>query len=64
MPGAIGQADLFEEGVGPSPGLGGRAAAQQGGQFDVLLRGELIHQVERLEDEADLVPPQPREGAF
>src|SRR5580693_129337 len=37
---------------------------EERGQFDILLRGELVHQLEPLEDESDLVAPQVREGAF
>jgi hypothetical protein len=64
VPGPIGEVDLRQERVGASTRRRGRAAGQQGGQFDVLLRGELIHQEVRLEEEADLVPPEPRECAF
>jgi hypothetical protein len=41
-----------------------RVTRQERGQLDVLLRGELVHQLERLEDESDLVAAQVREGAF
>ena len=37
------------------PRLSRRAPGEESGQFDVLLGGQLVHQVERLEDEANLV---------
>src|SRR4029077_10626417 len=62
--GAIGEADLFEECRGARTSLVRRITRQERGQLDVLLRGELVHQLERLEDESDLVAAQVREGAF
>jgi hypothetical protein len=39
--------------------LSGRAE-QQGGQLDVLDRGELVDEMKRLEDEADVPAPEHR----
>ena len=64
MPGAIGEPDLFEECGSARTSLIRRIAREERGQLDVLLRGELVHQLERLEDESDLVAAQVREGAF
>ena len=50
MPGTIGEADLFEECSGARPSLARRMTREKRGQLDVLLRGELVHQLERLED--------------
>ena len=41
-----------------------RAAGEEGWHFHVLLRGELVHQVEGLKDEPDLAASQVREGVF
>jgi hypothetical protein len=42
-----------------APGRAGRGAGEQGGQFDVLDRGPLLDELERLEDEPDPPAPQP-----
>src|SRR5580658_4012270 len=46
-----------------NPGSAGQAARPVR-HLDVLLRGELVHQLERLEDESDLVAAHVREGTF
>ena len=48
--------------AGPPPAAGplrGETPGQQRGQLDVLRGGELVHQVEGLEHEADRLAPQP-----
>ena len=53
MLGAVGEPDLLQQLRGPASRRARRAPGQQRGQLDVLHRGELVHQVEGLEDEAD-----------
>jgi hypothetical protein len=64
VPGPVGQPDLFQQPGGPPPRGPRRGAGQQRGQLHVLRRGELVHQVEGLEHEADRVPAQPGQGAL
>ena len=52
------------EGRRPAAGGARRAACQQRGQLDVLGGGELVHQVEGLEHEADQVAAQPGQRPF
>ena len=59
---ALAEADALEQGARAR-----RAAAPAGElerQQDVLERGQVRQQLERLEDEADLPPPQPRQGVL
>ena len=62
--GPVGEADPLEELRGALPRLLRRTAGEECRKLDVLPSGELVHQVERLEDEADLVAPQLGQGAF
>src|SRR5580698_5560527 len=64
VPGAIGEVNPFEERGGAGAGLVRRMTREERGQLDVLLRRELVHQLERLEDKSDLVAAEVREGAF
>src|ERR1035441_2517455 len=50
--------------VGAGTSLVRRITREERGQLDVLLRGELVHEVVRLKDEADLVAPQVCERAL
>ena len=61
MPGAVAEPDLFQQLRGPASGRARRAPGQQRGQLDVLRGGQLVHQVEGLEDEADRVAAKPRQ---
>jgi hypothetical protein len=61
MLGAVGEPDLFQQLGGPAAGCTGRAPCQQRRDLDILHGGELVHQVEGLEDEADRVAAQPSE---
>jgi hypothetical protein len=64
MVGSVGEPDLLEELPGAPLGLPGRTASEERREFDVLLGSELVHEVKRLEDEADLVASQLGEGTF
>ena len=55
---SVGEPDLVEQLEGARAGLARRAPGEKRGQLDVLPRSELVHEVERLEDEADLPPAQ------
>ena len=59
MLGPIGEPDALQELRRPAPRRARRAPGQQRGQLDVLDGGELVHQVEGLEDETDRVATQP-----
>jgi acyl-CoA thioesterase-1 len=59
---ALGQADRVEQPVRPLPGVG--VAKQLERQEDVLLRGEIAEQLERLEHESDLVPSHEGQPTF
>jgi hypothetical protein len=59
MLGPVCEPDLFEELRGPPSCRARRAPGQQRGQLDVLDGGQLVHQVEGLEDEADRVAAEP-----
>jgi hypothetical protein len=54
-----GQADLGQRGAGGGVALRGALAAVEQRQLDVLLRRGARQQVEALEDEAQVAPPQP-----
>ena len=64
MLGAFGEANLFEQLAGASPGLPERASGEEYRQLDVFLRRQFVHQVVRLENEADIAPPQLGERTF
>jgi hypothetical protein len=60
MPSPVGEPDLFEQLRRPASRRAWRVPSQQRGQLDVLHGGELVHQVEGLEDEADRLAAEPR----
>jgi hypothetical protein len=62
--GARAEPDLAEQLDGPPSRPPGRASGQEGRQLDVLPRGQLVHQVERLEDEADVTASHPGQAAL
>ena len=63
--GVVGEPHRLEERVHPpSPLRGGHAPLQEQRELHVLEDGEHRHQVEGLEDEADVVEPQPGERAL
>jgi hypothetical protein len=62
--GPVSQADPLQQAGGPRPCRPRRASGQQSRQLHVLRGGELVHQVEGLEDETDGLAPQPRQGPF
>jgi hypothetical protein len=59
MLGPVCEPDLFQQLRGPAACRARRAPGQQRGQLDVLRGGELLHQMEGLEDEANRVAAQP-----
>ena len=58
MVSSICESDLVEQLLGPAPSRPRRAPGEQRGQLDVLDGGQLLHQVESLEDEADRASAQ------
>jgi hypothetical protein len=61
---AGGDTEPVEQVDGAGPGPAGRGAGERGRQLDVLDRGELVDQVEGLEDEADGPAPQHGPGGL
>ena len=61
VPGPVGQADVREGLRGPGPPARRAHAERHQGRLHVLLRAQRRHQVERLEDEADGLGPDPRD---
>ena len=57
---SIEQLDEAQHALGALRDHGRGPAVEQQGQRDVLLRGQIRQQVEELEDEADLAPPEER----
>jgi hypothetical protein len=61
MPSPVGEPHLVEQLLGSVACRARRAPCQQRGQLDVFDGGELVHQVEGLEDEADRAAAQASE---
>ena len=61
-PRPVGEPDPLQQLLRTPPGGPRRASGQQRRQLDVLDGGELLHQVEGLEDEADIGAPHPGQG--
>ena len=61
---ALGETDLREQPLSSRPRGPGGAAGEQRRQLDVLKSSQLVDQLERLEDEADRVAPQPSQAAL
>ena len=55
--GAISEADVVKQLAGSSAGIPWRTSGEEGGQLHILLGSELVHEMERLKDEANLVAP-------
>ena len=58
------ESDEFEHFGGAGAGLAGPVAAQEQGKFDILHRGHGGEQIEKLEDDAEVLAPVGRELCF
>ena len=62
--GPIGEAHPVEQLPGSLPRESRSASSKEDGEFDILLGGELLHEVERLEDKANVLLPHHGERAL
>ena len=64
MAGPFAQAQLLEESQCSAASLPLRTSGEEGGEFDVLLGGELVEEMGCLEDEPDVSASQLCQGAL
>lgn len=62
--GPVGEPHLLQQAECTLARRAGRAPGQQRGQFHILHRGQLVHQLEGLEDEPDGIAPEPGQCPF